>query len=182
MKKCNNCNKILSETGNFCPDCGSPLVDVAVCLNCGNETENTNAEFCSVCGSQMYENTETQNKNVADNESTPVNRLKENEFFKSVKSDFQNSQSVNLVKEKVKDTAQNVKTKTSKLSYYQKKKIGIIAGICAVIVVLVVLATSIHTCDECDKTYLGKKHTVTFWGETENLCKDCYNDFYSWGF
>ncbi len=136
MKKCNNCDKFFSAASHFCADCGSLLVDITVCPNCGKEIENEEAAFCSGCGAKIDSITEVNKTNIKDTIQTSVDKLKDNEFVKSVRNDFQNSQSVGIIKDKVKD--------------------------------------------ECDKTYLGKKHEVTFWGETENLCKDCYNDFYGY--
>ncbi|MCI9641691.1 MAG: zinc-ribbon domain-containing protein [Eubacterium sp.] len=180
MKKCNNCDKFFSAASHFCADCGSLLVDITVCPNCGKEIENEEAAFCSGCGAKIDSITEVNKTNIKDTIQTSVDKLKDNEFVKSVRNDFQNSQSVGIIKDKVKDATQNVKNTAAKMPYYKKKKIAIFAGIAAIIIILLLIVTSIHTCDECDKTYLGKKHEVTFWGETENLCKDCYNDFYGY--
>lgn len=180
MKKCINCNKVFSEDGHFCNECGALLTDVSVCRNCGKAIENESALFCSGCGAEIGGDTEVTKSNIKDAVQTSVEKLKENEFVKSVKNDIQNSQSVSMIKDKVKDATDSLKNKATGIPYYKKRKIGIFAGVFAAVVVLLLLVTSIHTCDECDKTYLGKKHTVTFWGETENLCKDCYDDFYRW--
>lgn len=184
MKKCNNCNKTFSESGNYCPDCGLPLVDV-VCPNCGKLIEDENAVFCSNCGSKIDSALDSEKSNVQKSVQNAVEKLKENEFVKSVKNDFQNSQSVSMIKDKVKDATNSIKNKTAEVTSKtsgvtpnNKKKIGVISGIVAVVIVLIAIVSCIHICDECDKTYLGIKHTVTFWGETENLCKDCYDDFY----
>lgn len=177
MKKCNDCNKTFSEAGNYCPDCGLPLIDV-VCPNCGKLIENEGAVFCSNCGSRIDALPTLEKSAVQSHIQNAVDKLTENEFVKSVKQDFGNSQSVNMVKDKVKDVTENVKDKASKLSYYKKKKIGIFAGIAAVLIILVVIISNIHTCEECDSVYFGKKYTVSFWGQREDVCKDCYKDFY----
>ena len=179
MKKCNDCNKTFLEAGNYCPDCGLPLVNI-VCPSCGEAIENEGAVFCSSCGAKLNETSVLEKSNAQNHVQNAVDKLKENEFVKSVKQDFENSQSVNMVKDKVKDAAKNVKGKTSALPYYKKKKIGILAGVAAVIIVLLLIVTHIHTCEECDKTYVGKKYTVSFWGESESVCKECYDDFYRW--
>lgn len=63
----------------------------------------------------------------------------------------------------------------------QTKNINIkVAAIVAGVLLLIfIIVASIHTCEECDKVYIGKENTISFFGETENVCKDCYNDFYS---
>lgn len=177
MKKCNDCNKTFLEAGNYCPDCGLPLID-AVCPNCGKLIENEGAVFCSNCGSRIDASPTSEKSAAQSHIQNAVDKLTENEFVKSVKKDFENSQSVNMVKDKVKDVTENVKDKAAEIPYYKKKKIGIFAGIAAVIIVLLIIAANIHTCEECDKVYIGKKHSISFWGQSEDVCKDCYNDFY----
>lgn len=178
MKKCENCNQSFFIKENYCCICGASLIDV--CSNCGKPIEDANAKFCYNCGVRIDSELVSKKTDTQKSVKNVTKKLLNNEFVKSVKQDFENSQSLGIVKEKVKDTAKSVKNKAPEVSSAQTKKIGIIGGVLAVIIVFVVLVTSIHTCDECDKTYFGKKHTVTFWGETENLCKDCYNDFYRW--
>ncbi len=133
MKKCNNCDKFFSAASHFCADCGSLLVDITVCPNCGKEIENEEAAFCSGCGAKIDSITEVNKTNIKDTIQTSVDKLKDNEFVKSVRNDFQNSQSVGIIKDKVKDATQNVKNTAAKMPYYKKKKIAIFAGIAAII-------------------------------------------------
>ena len=32
-------------------------------------------------------------------------------------------------------------------------------------------------CEVCGETYKGKSHTITLWGETGEVCKDCHQDY-----
>ena len=178
MKKCNNCNKIFQAEGNFCADCGAPLMDIVVCPNCGKEIENESASFCFDCGAKLNGSTEDKKANFKDTVQSSVDKLKESEFVKSVKNDLQNSQSVSLIKNKAIETANTVKIKAATATGVDKSKVGLVAAIMVVVIVIIGILANIRTCDECNKTYVGKKHTVSFWGETENLCKDCYDDFY----
>ena len=56
----------------------------------------------------------------------------------------------------------------------------IVLPIAAVVIVILAVVLNIHTCEECGDVYFGKKNTISFWGESESVCKDCYNDFYMW--
>ncbi len=59
-------------------------------------------------------------------------------------------------------------------------KKGIIIGALVIVVVAAIaVAANIHTCEECDKTFIGKKYEITWFDQSETVCKDCYNDFYS---
>lgn len=60
-----------------------------------------------------------------------------------------------------------------------KKTVAIICAIAAVIIAAIVLVTNIHTCEECDKTFIGKEYKITWFDQSETVCKECYNDFYS---
>lgn len=61
----------------------------------------------------------------------------------------------------------------------KKNKMIAILGVFAVIIAAIILiVTNMHTCEECNKTYLGKKYEIVFFGQSEIVCKDCYNDFY----
>lgn len=63
----------------------------------------------------------------------------------------------------------------------KNKKTGIIIGIVAVVVIVAVsIVSNLHTCAECGKTYIGKEYKlVSVWGDSETVCKDCYNNL-SW--
>lgn len=75
-------------------------------------------------------------------------------------------------KEKFQNTAEAIKS----MDTGKKKKIAVIV---AVIIVFLLIVTHIHHCDECDRTYFGNKHTLTSFGETYDLCKECYDGYYS---
>lgn len=98
-----------------------------------------------------------------------------NEFVESIKQDVETSQSISMIKDKTKSTFEKMQTADST----QKNKIKKISIAALVIIVLLTVVTHIHKCDDCEKVYFGSKHTITYWGETEDLCKECYDDFYS---
>ena len=77
------------------------------------------------------------------------------------------SDKAKIIKEKVKET----KTGTN------KKFIPLIA-VGAVVLIALIVVFNIHTCEECDEVYFGKQHKISFFGETEKVCKDCYDDFH----
>lgn len=182
MKKCNACNQTFDSDGNFCPHCGAyPVEEI-------NDTENTtnivcpkcnvfidkNAAFCPNCGTKIgIESSSARIENFQNGFKDAVNKVKKNEFVKSVKQDVGNSQSINIIRDKVKSTADKVKTADTN----KRKKVIVI--VVAVVIAVLIIATHIHQCDECDKVYFGNKHEISYWGETENLCKECYDDFYS---
>lgn len=62
----------------------------------------------------------------------------------------------------------------------KKQKIGIIVGvIAALLIAIIAIVSNIHTCEECEKTYIGKEYKITFFDQSETVCKECYNGFYS---
>lgn len=155
------------------------------CSNCGKQLPE-GAAFCDGCGAQIIKQTVTsQQENspqqpavnlegIKSNLANGVQKVKDNEFVKSVKEDIGNSASINIIKDKVNETADKVKTvDNSKKNKF--KKIGIIAIIA---IATITIVSNIHTCEECEEVYFGKEYTISFWGETENVCEDCYNDWY----
>ena len=158
----------------FCSNCGQKIQEDAVfCFNCGANV--TGVPFNS---NPAVTNIPIENQaqripkvNIADT----FNKVKDNEFVKSVKNDVGNSQSLNIIKNKVDSTVQ--KAKNSKVKSKINKKIVI--AVVAVIAVLVVVL-NLHKCEECEEIYFGEKNVVSFWGERAEVCKDCYEDFYSW--
>lgn len=189
MKICTNCNYQYEENEKFCPNCGNMLIEDdndnreieldavnnIACPNC-NMVLNGDFAFCPSCGAKISENTQNEQNNILNSIGEVVNDVKNNDFIKSVKQDLDNSESINMVKDRVKYTSDKIKNADE----VKKNKIKKIVIIAAVIVVLLIIAGNIHQCEECDKLYFGKKNTISFWGESENVCKDCYNDFYSW--
>ena len=69
------------------------------------------------------------------------------------------------------------KAKSSEAIIKIDKKI--IAIVIAIIAILAV-AFNLHTCEECEKVYLGEEKVISFFGASAKVCKDCYEDFYSW--
>lgn len=61
-----------------------------------------------------------------------------------------------------------------------KKKGIIIGAVAAIIIMAVSIIANIHTCEECDKIFIGKEYKITWFDQSETVCKDCYNDFYSY--
>ena len=100
-----------------------------------------------------------------------VNKVKNSEFISSVRHDVGNSQSISYVKDRVKTAA----NKAGSIGSDKKKIIIIVSSVAAVLLLVLIVVFNIHTCDECGDTYFGKKYKVSFWGETEYMCKDCYN-------
>lgn len=156
------------------------------CSNCGKEVSNGSA-FCSNCGTSIgvftgnnvsgesvpNENQDSSVQNVCFEDQ--INKVKDNEFVKAVKSDVGNSQSLNIIKEKVDTTVE--KAKNSNISNKINKKF-VILGVVVIAIFVVVL--NLHKCEECEKIFFGKKNVISFWDESSEVCNDCYEDFYSW--
>lgn len=155
--KCPRCGEILASAFAFCPHCGA---------NLSLPDSNVSSGF----------------KNIADSVKSEVKRaedkLKENEFVRSVHDDFKNSRSVEMVKNAVGGAVNSASVGIQKQGTGRALKIVIPIVIAVVLLLAVVL--NIHTCEECGDVYFGKKNTISFWGESESVCKDCYNDFYMW--
>ena len=69
------------------------------CKNCGSEL-NESVKFCENCGTKVNEDFTTVVQSVVKN---ATDKVKENEFVKSVKQDIENSQSLNIIKDKAKE-------------------------------------------------------------------------------
>lgn len=182
MNKCSQCDYIFEGDEKVCPQCGKPTerksqTENNICSSC-NAIVESNMLFCPNCGSKIREKKDNISSKVDIKNSVKdvVEKVKDNEFIQSVKQDVGNSQSINMIKNKVKETSNTVKAS----NFTKNKKFKIAGIIVTVLVVLLIVVTNIHQCEECDKVYFGKKHTISFWGESENVCKDCYDDFYSW--
>lgn len=193
MKKCIRCGYSSEEDVNFCPECGYKMTELKIenkeesgdtksenktCSKCGKVIENSEAAFCIYCGAPLNgeNNTVTENSN------------QKSDFISSVKSDFKKSETVNqmgnMFSSFKKDlnnsqTINQVKAKAGMLTQTQKNNIKIAAIVVAVLVLMFIILSNIHTCEECEKVYFGKENTISFFGESESVCKDCYNDFYS---
>lgn len=159
MKKCNNCGQTYDEDMNFCPQCGGTLEEII-------ETVEESNTVCTNCNADIED---------------------ENDLVKSVKQNIENSQPINIIKDKAKegfnnavdmakDASQNVKAMESN----KKLLIQTIVAIIACFVFALLIVANVHTCEECEKTYIGKEYTISFFGETEKVCRDCYDDFSEW--
>lgn len=204
MKKCIRCGYETEENVNFCPECGYKLTELKTedksessagseenrtCPKCGKEIENDTAAFCSSCGASL--NKEQPQDERSASEDANNNSNQNGSFISSVKSDFKKSEAINQmgnVVSSVKNDLNNseainqVKTKVSSLSYWQKRNIKIAAIVAAVIILLIIIIANIHTCDECGDVYFGSKNEVSFFGETEDICDDCYDDLFGFDF
>lgn len=61
-----------------------------------------------------------------------------------------------------------------------KKKGIIIGAVAAIIIIAVSIIANIHTCEECDKTFIGKEYKITWFDQSETVCKECHDDFYTY--
>ena len=143
------------------------------CPKCHHIIVNENAAFCEACGFSL----DGSKKSVRDVFKISAEKVRDNEFLKAVKDDFSDSKSVQIIKNKTKETIE--KGKNSKLNL-KSRTVKIIASVVAVLLVGLIVGLNIHTCEECDEVYFGKKHLIRFFGEKEYVCSDCYDDFYSW--
>ncbi|MDO4363121.1 MAG: zinc ribbon domain-containing protein [Clostridia bacterium] len=187
MKVCSNCSNEYDENLENCPFCGfaeeaekesaQPVQQnyagdnsrqVNFCQYCGSPVE-PNSVFCSNCGSKLVGGVPNNSMN-----NQFKQRVQNNEFVQSFRDDINNSKSIGMIKEKAQNTAAKAKT----LSSEQVRKIIIAAVIVFVIALGVIIGTNIHKCDECEKIYLGKKYTISFWGQREDICKECYTDLF----
>ncbi|MCH5316491.1 MAG: zinc ribbon domain-containing protein [Eubacterium sp.] len=185
---CPNCNSVIdNSSASFCSFCGASLAEEKdiLCPNCNAVIEDKNASFCHICGAKINGDTVKQEATVQSFVKNAADKVRENEFVKSVKQDIENSQSLNILKDKAKegfnsavDMAKGASQNVKSMDPAKKKKTGVIAAVIAALIVVLLVVTNIHNCEECGKTYIGKNYTISFWGETEKVCKECYNDFY----
>ena len=166
----------------FCSNCGAQLSDgAAFCSNCGariNTVQEPTVQEPTV-QNQVVQQPRINVEGIRSNIAEGVQKVKENELVKSVKQDLGNSSTVNVIKTKVSSTAEKVKEKGTGNGALKNKKTKVIAIVAVAILAVVIIVSNIHTCQECDEAYFGKKYEISFWGETEVVCKDCYNDWHS---
>lgn len=196
MKKCLNCGYETEEDLNFCPECGQKLSEsktddgvrnsdatneIKTCPRCGKAIDNDEALYCSSCGAFLNQESGTSSSDLNQDKS----------FISSVKSDLKNSETINhmgsvvsSVKNDINnsETINQVKTKVSTLTWWQKRNITIAAVVLLAVIILAVIISNIHTCDECGDVYFGSKNEISFFGETEDICDDCYNDLFGYDF
>lgn len=78
MKYCTKCNKQFDTVGNFCPQCGSQLIEAATtvfCPNCGKKLE-AGAMFCDGCGSSLNESSSNNSVRNYGAQAEPVKQNK----------------------------------------------------------------------------------------------------------
>lgn len=181
--ECPNCHKTVNDF-RFCSICGCDMEnysDVAEseedkkkeCPKCHHVIENEDAAFCEVCGTALNGEAKSVKKIIKES----AEKVKDNDLVKAVKQDISGSQSIKVIKDKTKETIKKGKASTSKI---KTRTIKIIAVVVAILVVGATVALNIHTCEECEELYFGKKNKISWFGEHEYVCKDCYEDFYGW--
>lgn len=190
MKICVICKNKLEDEARFCSNCGgnefmpdenaAPVAEKTgtFCPNCHADLTGQNAAFCPNCGHNLSLPAKGQ-QNALMGYGSAWQSVKEkaqnNAFLQSVQKDFANSEAVKMMKDGVHNTAEKVKTAAP-----NKQRNILIAAVAVFVVLLLAVVTHIHRCEECGDVYFGKKNTVSFLGYTEDVCKDCYEDFYSW--
>ena len=57
-------------------------------------------------------------------------------------------------------------------------KLSKIIAVAIAALVLLITVVNIHRCPECEEIYFGKSRTISWLGEKEKVCNDCYKDYY----
>lgn len=60
----------------------------------------------------------------------------------------------------------------------KKAKLPKIIAAAIILLIVMVTLTNFHRCPECEEIYFGKRYTISWFGEKEKVCKDCYKDYY----
>lgn len=111
-------------------------------------------------------------------ESGQVSSREQNHLKQPAKSDNEQS-SAEDVNQAIKTAAKAVSSKVTATMGKKSKKTYIIIAVCAfAAIVLLLIVTNIHKCDECEKVYFGKQYKVSWFGEHEKICRDCYEDWF----
>lgn len=181
MKKCVNCaNTCSDDTALFCPFCGAaypkeqtqePEHDFSLASTAEQDDTSERSESPVRSGSE----TARVIKGTASNVARKVNN---NAFVQAVRSDLRSSETIQTVKRTVSQTVDKAKSGVSDNTGGKGKRIAAIIAV-AVVVIGLTLGLGLHRCEECDEIYFGKQYKVSFFGETEKVCKDCYDDFYN---
>lgn len=190
---CSKCGKELEIGSLFCSNCGSKVNIITETEEVIMSTENANGIEPEI--EETIAEVEIQDAIENGNEITQTDSQKKDtyddgnkSFIDSFKNDIKNSNSIKYIKDKcakidvseikskVSDSAKSI---TSKSAGIKKQKIVISVAVIIIALVVIVVA-HIHKCEECDKVYFGNKYEISFWGQREEVCKDCYNDFYLW--
>ncbi len=160
---CGGCGYLFEdEKQMFCPKCGKKRKMILKnCPFCNAPVLNQDDAFCSVCG-KKYE------------QQSIAEKVKDNEFVKSVGDDLKNSQSI----QKLKNSVDKGINKINTANKTTKKKIIIAASIIIPFIILIVIICNVHVCDDCGEKYFGSRNEITMWGETGYFCDDCYEDYW----
>ena len=161
IRYCTKCRYELSNPdARFCPHCGTRIAKASEkpkCQNCGAELTDSGAQFCPYCGERTNGDTKDE--------------LIEKQFERAAKAVSGAVKTVSNTTGTLVDKAKSLEPK--------KKKSAIIAAAASVFVIIaLVLVLNIHRCDECDRVYFGKQYELSFFGETEKICGDCYHDWW----
>ena len=171
MKKCEKCGYTTERDARFCPQCGSPLeiqssvgsedtvVLKNICPNCHTPVSDPTSKYCYKCGAKLNNFAGHQNMSPPyynkpkPNGKSALNRISSLE---------------NAVDGKLHIGPQNT-------------RILLICVVCVLVLVIIasILFPFIHRCDECGNIYFGKKNTISFFDLEEDVCDECYKDFYS---
>lgn len=174
---CTNCGKKVILDEKCCADCGVPTNSnfLQYCFACGEKTEPESA-VCKCCGTELMSGIdekvpEFDSEKLVEKEVEEESNEKEIGLTEAIKNDLGNSETARLLKSKIEE-------KSGKSQFSRQKKM--IAALLAVVVLVFIIATNIHTCEECEKVYFGKEYSISFFGEHEGMCKECYDNFFCW--
>ena len=177
MKFCRDCENVFGNELETCPACGSTNIgDVLFCQSCGTANEK-GARYCRSCGEPM--NGPVPQPQVAPKKGI-ADKVRENEVVQAIKSDFENSQTIETLKKK-KEKKKNKKEKPDDSIVAKKhnpaaRMSAIIASIVLVAAAAIVVAVGLHECDYCGNIYFGERNEVNLWAdEYIYVCDDCYD-------
>ncbi len=171
MKFCRDCENVFRNELETCQACGSTNIgDVLFCQLCGTANEK-GARYCRSCGEQM-------NGPVPQPQIVPQKRLadkvRENEVVQAIKSDFENSQTIETLKKKTKKTEGNTLVK----KHSPVRMVAIISAIVLVAgIAIILLSGKQWTCDRCGKTWIGDAYYAGSYSDT--LCDECAAEYWS---
>lgn len=71
--KCISCNSEISDSVNFCPECGAKVIRVKYCSQCGTKL-HSNVKFCHECGAPIEEGKQSETSSLALNTNSEVDK------------------------------------------------------------------------------------------------------------
>lgn len=171
MKKCNQCGTMMPDNAEFCTMCGntfpnqqfnqSPHINQVPNNGAINQADNSVPN--------AYQVPQQQSQMQYPSVPAQINT------YQKARTEYYAPNNTSKIRS---NTANYTAVKTN-LNRKQSKIIIITATVIISLIAMLLVVTHIHKCDECNKVYFGSRHQISFFGETENVCKDCYNDFYS---